>query len=60
MVKKPNGGLRICTDYRALNELTVKNRFPIPLIKDLIDKVKGKKFLTKLDIIAAFNQIRVV
>jgi hypothetical protein len=59
VVRKPGGGLRICTDYRALNALTTKSKYPIPLIKETLARLSGKLFFTKLDIIAAFNRIRI-
>lgn len=59
IVRKPGGGLRICLDYRALNALTVKSRYPIPLIQDTLNRLAGKKWFTKLDVIAAFNRIRI-
>lgn len=55
---KPNGDLRFCVDYRKLNALTRKNRYPLPLIEEVIGKIKGCKHLTKLDIISAFNKLR--
>jgi hypothetical protein len=58
VVRKPGGGLRVCIDYRALNELTIKNRYPIPLITDTLAKLSQAKVFTKLDVVAAFNQIR--
>ena len=57
--KKPGGGLRLCVDYRGLNEVTKKNRYPIPLVSETIERIRGCKFFTKLDVIAAFNRIRV-
>ena len=57
-VKKPGGGLRLCVDYRALNEVTKRNRYPLPLIDEIIQKVKGCKFFTRLDIIKAFHRLR--
>jgi len=57
-VKKPNGGLRLCVDYRALNALTVKNQYPLPLIRETLDRLAKAKYFTKLDVIAAFNRIR--
>ena len=56
---KPGGGLRLCVDYRRLNEITKKNRYPIPLISETLERIKGCKFFTKLDVIAAFNRIRI-
>ncbi|SMR42505.1 unnamed protein product [Zymoseptoria tritici ST99CH_1E4] len=59
VVRKPGGGLRVCIDYRALNAVTVKNRYPIPLVQDTLTRLSLKKYFTKLDIIAAFNRIRI-
>lgn len=58
-VRKPGGGLRFCVDYRALNALTVKNRYPIPLIRETLDRLCKAQYYTKLDIIAAFNRLRI-
>ena len=57
-VKKSDGGLRFCVDYRALNALTVKNRYPLPLINETLQRLSKAVVYTKLDIIAAFNRIR--
>jgi len=57
-VKKPGGGLRFCVDYRALNAITVKDRYPLPLTKETLANLKGMKYFTKIDIVAAFNNIR--
>src|SRR5204862_7527538 len=56
-VKKPDGSLRLCIDYRALNRITIKNRYPLPLISELLDRLKGAKFFTKLDVCEAFNRL---
>ncbi|KAI1000932.1 hypothetical protein K3495_g7266 [Podosphaera aphanis] len=58
-VKKPDGTLRLCMDYRALNSVTVKNRYPIPLISETLDRLSKAKYFTKLDVISAFNRIRI-
>ena len=55
---KANGDLRFCVDYRKLNALTKRNRYPLPLTDEVIGKLRGCKHLTRLDIIAAFNKIR--
>ena len=58
-IKKLGGGLRFCVDYRALNAITRKDRYPIPLVKEtLLDLVRAK-YLSKLDVITAFYEIRV-
>jgi transposase InsO family protein len=59
LVKKPGGGIRVCVDYRALNEITVKNRYPIPLIAETLGRLTKAKIYTKLDIIHAFNRVRI-
>jgi len=59
LAAKPGGGVRICHDYRGLNQVTIKNRYPIPLIRETLDALCGAKFYTKLDVIAAFNRIRI-
>ena len=56
--EKPNGGLRFCVDYRKLNAITKRNRYPIPLIDEVLARIQGCKYLTRLDIIAAFNKLR--
>ena len=58
-VKKKDGSLRLCVDYRALNRLTVKNRYPLPLISEALDRLVGAKIYTKLDIRSAYNLIRI-
>jgi len=57
-VKKSDSGLRFCVDYRALNALTVKNRYPLPLISETLYKLSKAVIYTKLDIITAFNRLR--
>ena len=58
-VKKPGGGLRFCVDYRALNELTIKNRYPIPRIRETLTLLGKAKIYSKLDVISAFNRMRI-
>ena len=57
-VQKPNGGLRFCIDYRKLNSLTRKDRYPLPLIDEVLARVSKAKVYTKLDIRQAFHRIR--
>jgi len=59
LAAKLGGGVRICHDYRGLNEITIKNRYPLPLIRETIENLCGAKYYTKLDVIAAFNRIRI-
>src|SRR5208282_5701230 len=58
-VKKPNGGLRFCIDYRKLNSLTRKDRYPLPLIDETLARISRAKVFTKLDIRQAFHRIRI-
>ena len=58
-VKKPGGGLRFCVDYRGLNAITIKNRYPLPLITETLNRLSRAKIFTKLDIISAFNRLRI-
>jgi hypothetical protein len=57
-VPKKDGKLRMCVDYRRLNEITVKNRYTLPLIQELQDRVKGARFFTKIDIREGYYKIR--
>jgi hypothetical protein len=59
LASKPGGGVRICQDYRGLNNVTIKNRYPLPLIRETLDALCNAKVYTKLDIIAAFNKLRI-
>jgi len=56
-IKKKNGSLWLVQDYRTLNTITIKNRYPLPLISELISQLCGAKYFTKLDIRWGFNNI---
>jgi hypothetical protein len=58
-VKKPDGSLRLCVDYRKLNEITVKNRYALSLMSELFDRLKNAKYYTRLDLADAYNQLRI-
>jgi hypothetical protein len=58
-VPKKNGKLRMCVDFRALNALTVKNRYPLPRIDELLDRLQGSSIYTKLDLQSGYWQIRI-
>ena len=58
-VRKPGGGIRFCVDYRALNAITERDRYPLPLIAETLNSLSQAKWFTKLDIVAAFHKIRI-
>lgn len=58
-IKKKDGSLRPVQDYRKLNEMTIKNRYPLPLIQELLDKLKGARHFTKLDVRWGYNNVRI-
>ncbi len=58
-VKKKDGSLRLCVDYRGLNKVSKKNRYPLPLISEALDRLGSAKIYTKLDIRSAYNLIRI-
>ena len=58
-IKKADGSLRPVQDYRKLNDFTIKNRYPLPLIQELVDKLRGARYFTKLDIQWGCNNVRI-
>jgi hypothetical protein len=58
-VKKADGGLRFYIDYRELNNISIKDRYPLPLIKEFLNNLRKMKYFTKIDIVFAFNNIRI-
>jgi len=56
-VKKKDGSLRPTQDYRKLNDITIKNRYPLPLISELVDKLAGARVFSKMDVRWGYNNI---
>ena len=58
-VKKKYGSLRLCIDYRQLNKVTVKNKYPLPRIDDLFDQLQETRCFSKIDLRSGYHQLRV-
>ncbi|VVA39362.1 PREDICTED: reverse mRNAase, partial [Prunus dulcis] len=58
-VKKKDGTMRLCVDYRQLNKVTVRNKYPLPRIDDLFDQLRGAKVFSKIDLRSGYHQLRI-
>ena len=58
-VKKKDSTLRLCINYRELNKVTVKNKYPLPRIDDLFDQLKGAQFFSKINLRSGYHQLRI-
>jgi hypothetical protein len=58
-VDKPDGTIRLCVDYHKLNEVTIKNKYPLPKIEDLFDQLNGAKAFSKIDLRTGYHQLKV-
>jgi hypothetical protein len=59
VVKKKNESMRLCIDYRELNHVTIKNKYPLPRIDDLFDQLKGAEVFSKIDLRLGYHQLKV-
>jgi hypothetical protein len=58
-VEKKNGTKRLSIDYRSLNEVTIKNKYPMPRIEDLFDQLRGANVFSKIDLRSGYHQLRI-
>jgi hypothetical protein len=58
-VEKKGKSLRMCVDYHSLNEVTIKNKYPLPRIDDLFDQLKGAKYFSKVDLRSGYQQLKI-
>ena len=57
--KKADGSHRLCVDYRKLNQMTIKNKYPLPRIDDLFDQLGGSRYISKIDLRLGYHQLRI-
>ncbi|KAG0436773.1 Transposon Ty3-G Gag-Pol polyprotein [Dictyocoela muelleri] len=59
LVKKNKGEIRFCIDYRLLNKITIKKIYPIPIIEDAINEMRGSNIFSKLDLKSGYHQLKI-
>ena len=59
LVEKKDGTLRMVVDYRSLNDVTIKNKYPLPMINDLFDQLVGAKVFSKIDLRSGYHQLKI-
>ena len=59
LVKKKDGTLKLCIDYRKLNKVTVKNKYPLPRIDEFFDQMRGARVFSKIDLRSGYHQMRI-
>ena len=59
LVEKKDGSLRMVVDYRGLNAVTIKNKYPLPMINDLFDRLQGAKVFSKIDLCSGYHQLKI-
>ena len=58
-MKKKDGSLRLCIDYRELNKVTIRNQYPLPRIDDLFDQLQGARVFSKIDLRSSYHQLKI-
>ena len=58
-MENKDGTLRMCVDYRSLNEVTIKNKYPLPMINNLFDQLEGATMFSKIDLRSGYHQLKI-